>query len=1030
MKPSPISVAMLVVSLFLSPALLAQSPDSANQNAASPSPAASAAEVPRLIKFSGTLLDAQDRPMAGPVGVTFALHAQQTGGAALWIETQNVTPDAHGSYTVLLGANSANGVPAELFASGEARWLEVQVEQQAEQPRVLLVSVPYALKAGDAQTLGGKPASAYALSGPGAALVAGTTGAAVSASSTGGTPQPAVACTSVTSDGTAALNSIAMFTAPCAVQSSVITESGSNVGIGTAAPAVALDIVGNNAGLRLSGTGTHQVTVTGLSSGRLGQDATGFFFSSDSNGKVIKFLTNNGTLNEWMRITSAGNVGIGTTTPAQKLSVAGMLESTTGGYKFPDGTIQTTASFGGGGGTITGVTAGTGLSGGGTAGNVTLNLASNACAAGQALTALPFTCTGVATTGANTFTGNQMVTGNISDTGNLSVTGTLTGTSANLTGLLTGTSVNLTGTLTGTSANLITNSTSSVLGVTQNGTGMGIGVNTGLTSGDAIRVIMSGTGNGINILNNNTPGGRGIKVLTGTADGIDVFTNNGTGIAVDTTDVGFTPGGTGISLKTGVGDGIDINTTGGDGIRLMTSDSPTAIPHAMNIIAAGKANGIAVTTGNGGGEGITVVSNSASGIGVIGNDATANAQGIGVHMTGAGDGIDVTTASGPGIVANNGGVAINPNNLVTGAAVYGQTNSSAIRTEAIHGVALSDATFVAGVRGGALGTTMETVGVLGFSFSSIGYGVLGGAMGQSTRSTTLTAAPTGVWGDTNGPGTGVLGTADLGDAIEGFNNSDTVATLVAANATTSSTGVVLEAFGDSFGGKCTIDVSGNLKCTGSKSAVVPVDGGSHKVALYAVEAPENWFEDAGSGQLSNGSAIVTLEPTFSQTVNTGMDYHVFLTPNGDCNGLFVAQKTPASFVVRELAGGTSSIAFDFRIMARRKGYEDIRLADMTGQFQDKSPANSSRNTALNSAMLIQRYGAESETPAQPVVLPMPAQPVVLPTPARPVVLTTPARPAVLTTPARPAVLTTPARPAAGVGKPTSNPQPPTKTAPK
>jgi trimeric autotransporter adhesin len=136
MKPSPISVAMFMVSLLLAPALLAQSPDSTNQSAASPASSASTAEVPRLIKFSGTLLDAQDRPMAGPVGVTFALYSQQTGGAALWLETQNVTPDANGVYTVLLGANSANGVPAELFASGEARWLEVQVERQTEQPRV------------------------------------------------------------------------------------------------------------------------------------------------------------------------------------------------------------------------------------------------------------------------------------------------------------------------------------------------------------------------------------------------------------------------------------------------------------------------------------------------------------------------------------------------------------------------------------------------------------------------------------------------------------------------------------------------------------------------------------------------------------------------------------------------------------------------------------------------------------------------------------------------------------------------------
>lgn len=52
-----------------------------------------------------------------------------------------------------------------------------------------------------------------------------------------------------------------------------------------------------------------------------------------------------------------GNVGIGTATPAQKLSVTGVIESTTGGIKFPDGTIQTTASTGGGGGIPSVITA-------------------------------------------------------------------------------------------------------------------------------------------------------------------------------------------------------------------------------------------------------------------------------------------------------------------------------------------------------------------------------------------------------------------------------------------------------------------------------------------------------------------------------------------------------------------------------------------------------------------------------------------------------------------------------------------------
>ena len=129
-----------------------------------------------------------------------------------------------------------------------------------------------------------------------------------------------------------------------------------------------------------------------------------------------------------------------------------------------------------------------------------------------------------------------------------------------------------------------------------------------------------------------------------------------------------------------------------------------------------------------------------------------------------------------------------------------------------------------------------------------------------------------------------------------------------------------------------IDVSGNLACIGSKSAVVPVDGGARKVALYAVEAPENWFEDAGSARLAHGSAVVHLEPIFAQTVNSSVEYHVFLTPNGDCKGLYVTSKSADSFEVHELGGGVSSIAFDYRIMAHRKGYEAIRLADNTERF--------------------------------------------------------------------------------------------------
>ncbi len=120
--------------------------------------------VPNLIRYSGTLKDAQGAAVSSTAaGVTFAIYKQQDGGAPIWMETQTVTPDASGNYSVLLGSTTATGLPADLFSQEEQRWLGVQVQGQAEQPRVLLVSVPYAFKAHEAETLGGKSVSDFVL---------------------------------------------------------------------------------------------------------------------------------------------------------------------------------------------------------------------------------------------------------------------------------------------------------------------------------------------------------------------------------------------------------------------------------------------------------------------------------------------------------------------------------------------------------------------------------------------------------------------------------------------------------------------------------------------------------------------------------------------------------------------------------------------------------------------------------------------------------------------------------------------------
>src|SRR5580698_10747321 len=140
--------------------------------------------VPPVVKFGGVLTDVNGKPTTGTVGITFSLYKESQGGAALWVETQNVTLDKTGHYAVMLGSSTSQGLPPALFASGEARWLGVQVQGEAEQPRTVLMSVPYALKAADAETIGGLPPSAFLkASAPGSAAannssqaVAGITG--------------------------------------------------------------------------------------------------------------------------------------------------------------------------------------------------------------------------------------------------------------------------------------------------------------------------------------------------------------------------------------------------------------------------------------------------------------------------------------------------------------------------------------------------------------------------------------------------------------------------------------------------------------------------------------------------------------------------------------------------------------------------------------------------------------------------------------------------------------------------------------
>ena len=236
-------------------------------------------------------------------------------------------------------------------------------------------------------------------------------------------------------------------------------------------------------------------------------------------------------------------------------------------------------------------------------------------------------------------------------------------------------------------------------------------------------------------------------------------------------------------------------------------------------------------------------------------------------------------------------------------------------------------------RAGVLGVASTQPGVIGFSREG------DGAQGASFTGTAIRAvsffgpgvhsvsgALTGVTGISGTPGPnvndipttagvvgtsdqlpGVIGTSKAHIGVFGFSNNVGVVGLSTNPAS----------FAGYFNGNVIV-VNGALTAS-VKNAVVTFPDRTQRV-LHCMESPEHWFEDFGTARLKDGRATVKLDGDFAKVIKSA-GYHVFVTPEGDCRGLYVRGKTAASFEVRELGGGKSSVAFSYRIAGRRR---DIR----------------------------------------------------------------------------------------------------------
>ncbi|MFZ1688527.1 MAG: hypothetical protein WAU70_13950 [Flavobacteriales bacterium] len=444
-----------------------------------------------------------------------------------------------------------------------------------------------------------------------------------------------------------------------------------------------------------------------------------------------------------------------------------------------------------------------------------------------------------------------------------------------------------------------TNGSFSTAFTVANGNGV-IGVGNGTTLAG---LLLAGGSGGTLIGTNTGAYGRGNNAVSGT--GVVGAGNNVVPNVLGT-------GSGGAFTGTGVGS-YNVSTTPASGTGVIGVGN-NALPAAT--LAGGSGGAFKGTTTGVYGLGST----PANGIGVVGvgNNTVASipAVGSGGAFTGAtigALGMATTAVGGTGVIGAGNNV---PTYFTAAGGAGGAFTGTATGAFALATTAGSGTGVIAA--GNNVPTYFTLTGGSGGAFT-------GTDAGAYAMATTL-ASGTGLIGVGNNlpavatlaTGSGVAGSGDL-FGVYGLatNNAPGAANAPARAGGYFASGAPVDAFtyvACLEGAGVPRKVMGN----GTVNTVVKNDRDEY-VLLSAPEAPENLFQDYGTGQLINGRTHVQLDPTLSKNilVNEQHPIRVFVQLRGDCHGVYVANETAEGFDVIELSGGTSNAPFYWTVTANR-----------------------------------------------------------------------------------------------------------------